>query len=72
MWSCEKECGYWEDGSGCGIDYTPEAFLQLCPCFEMAVTHARDPTAVSGSRVNARGERSERTSSAGVRCANTR
>lgn len=49
MWNCAKECGYW-DGDGCTINYTPEAFLLLCPCYDLAITHARDPTPLTLSR----------------------
>lgn len=49
MWSCAKQCGYW-DGSGCGIDYNPASLLLRCPCFDLAITHARDPTPFAGQR----------------------
>ncbi len=68
MWNCAKQCVYW-DGSGCGIEYNPANLLLLCPCFDLAFAHARDPTPAEGQatsptlEVNDRGQRSEPTRS---------
>ncbi len=42
MWSCKKNCGYWEErAAGCSLDYNAETLFRLCPCYSIAVTHAR-------------------------------